>query len=79
LAAGFGVGFAETFAGAAGANFAAGFAAAGFERTCFAAGFAARFAGLVGFALRVERADDDGLALAAGPLLLVFVFPRAAG
>jgi hypothetical protein len=79
LGAGFNAGFAETFAGAAGRSFAAGFAAAVFVRAGFAAVLAARFAGFAGLALRVARADDEGRALAAGPLLLVFVFPRGAG
>jgi len=74
-----GAGFAETFAGAAGRSFAAGFAAAAFDRAGFAAALAAGFAGFAGLALRVARADDEDRALAAGPLLLVFAFPRAAG
>jgi len=78
LAAGFGLGFAEILAGVAAVNFAAGFVAASFDRTGFAAGLAARFAGLAGLDVRVARAEDEGLAFAAGPLLLVFVFPRAA-
>ena len=65
LGAGFNAGFAETFAGAAGRSFAAGFAAAVFVRAGFAAVLAARFAGFAGLALRVARADDEGRALAA--------------
>ncbi|MEO7271830.1 MAG: hypothetical protein ABIX28_21180 [Vicinamibacterales bacterium] len=53
--------------------------AAGFACEGLAAGFAARLTGFPAFAVREVRAEDDGRALAAALLVVVFALPRAAG